>query len=286
MKLRVVLNRQREVLELLGDAITLRDCREAIHRKFGLRTDSFNLSLNGQDVLDNESVQLADLGIVNGDLIYILYNTDERGDELSSQNTYTPGTFRDTSHTNQRRPCHLVQYARDPPQQSREKQHGSQGKDKAKRSETEQTQLYSGSASSLRYPVLLCREGIPQTLEDLYKTMDVGTIHEAAWVVIHVLMLETGYICASEDSMEETEIDDSSGILPSREWKKGGIAKTMYTHPSCPGLTCSLTCTSLGPYIMVHGLADSVSKVKYTSASYNRLILSGEMWISKQMVGT
>ena len=35
-------------------------------------------------------------------------------------------------------------------------------------------------------------------LEDLYKVMDVGTIHEAAWVVIHVLMLETGYICGSE----------------------------------------------------------------------------------------
>ena len=62
--------------------------------------------------------------------------------------------------------------------------------------------------------------------------------------------------------MEETEIDDSSGILPSREWKKGGIAKTMYTHPSCPGLTCSLTCTSLGPYIMVHGMSLSAQQTK------------------------
>ena len=55
----------------------------------------------------------------------------------------------------------------------------------------------AGSASSLR-SLVLCREGIPPMLEDLYKVMDVGTIHEAAWVVIHVLMLETGYICGSE----------------------------------------------------------------------------------------
>lgn len=37
MKLRAVLNKRREVLELLGDEITLRHCREAVHRKFGLR---------------------------------------------------------------------------------------------------------------------------------------------------------------------------------------------------------------------------------------------------------
>ena len=81
-----------------------------------------------------------------------------------------------------------------------EQQHAdNQGSEKARKSETEQSHRYStGSASSLGSPVLLCREGIPQTLEDVYKAMDVGTIHEAAWVVIHVLMMETGYICGSE----------------------------------------------------------------------------------------
>ena len=80
-----------------------------------------------------------------------------------------------------------------------EPQHDNKGKGKARKNETEQSRGYStGSVSSLRSPVLLCREGIPQILEDLYKAMDVGTIHEAVWVVIHVLMLETGYISASE----------------------------------------------------------------------------------------
>ena len=40
------------------------------------------------------------------------------------------------------------------------------------------------------------------------------------------------------------------------DWKKGGTARIKYTHASCPGLTSSLTCTSLGPYVMVHGMSE------------------------------
>lgn len=58
-----------------------------------------------------------------------------------------------------------------------------------------------------------------------------------------------------QDSMDKTEGDDSSRVVPCKDWKKGGISRIMYTHSSCPGLTCSLTCTSLGPYIMVHGMS-------------------------------
>lgn len=78
------------------------------------RTDSFNLSLNGQDVLDNDSVLLTDLGIVNGDLIYVLQNAGEQGNALASQNT--PGSSRDTSHTNQQLPCTSIEHASDPAQ--------------------------------------------------------------------------------------------------------------------------------------------------------------------------
>ena len=59
-------------------------------------------------------------------------------------------------------------------------------------------QTSTASVTSLRSHVLLCREGIPEALEDLYRAAEVGTIHEASWIVIHFLMLETGYICTSE----------------------------------------------------------------------------------------
>lgn len=71
----------------------------------------------------------------------------------------------------------------------------SRGKESSSRTEA---QHHTASASSLRSCILLCRDGIPEALADLYRTSDVGTVHEAAWVVIHFLMLETGYICASE----------------------------------------------------------------------------------------
>ena len=58
-----------------------------------------------------------------------------------------------------------------------------------------------------------------------------------------------------QDSMDSTEVDDSSRVLPLKYLKKGGITRFTYTHSSCPGLTCSLTCTSLGPYVMVHGMS-------------------------------
>ena len=69
------------------------------------------------------------------------------------------------------------------------------GKESASRKEGHH---HTASASSLKSCILLCRDGIPEALEDLYRMSDVGTVHEAAWVVIHFLMLETGYICASE----------------------------------------------------------------------------------------
>ena len=55
--------------------------------------------------------------------------------------------------------------------------------------------------------------------------------------------------------MDSAEVDDSSRVVPLKYLKKGGITRFTYTHSSCPGLTCSLTCTSLGPYVMVHGMS-------------------------------
>ena len=78
------------------------------------RANSFNLSLNGQDVLDNESVLLADLGIVNGDLIYILLNKDEQ--EPGSDNLNAPGTSRDTACSSHNLSHHSTEPAAGPSQ--------------------------------------------------------------------------------------------------------------------------------------------------------------------------
>lgn len=275
MKLRAVLNRRREVLELSGDAITLSHFRQAVQRKFVLRESSFHLSLNGQDVLENDSLLLTDLGIVNGDLIHVLCNRDELEEETTLDNLDTPGSSKSTAQISHTPSCHT--FSTEPvagPSQVRsvlsahKEQHDGQSKGKTRNAEAEKVQHCPGSftsvssvgsVSSVR-SLVLCREGIPPMLEDLYRAAEVGTIHEAAWVVIHVLMLETGFICGSEESAEREETEELNKAVPSKIWNKGGVVKVMYTHPSCPGLTCSLTCTSLGPYMMLHGLANSVEK--------------------------
>lgn len=35
------------------------------------------MNLNGKDILENDFIFFRDLGIVNGDLIYVLFNNDE-----------------------------------------------------------------------------------------------------------------------------------------------------------------------------------------------------------------
>ena len=56
---------------------------------------------------------------------------------------------------------------------------------------------------------------------------------------------------------------------PSKAWKTGGIVKVMYTHSLCPGLTCSLTCTSLGPFMMLHGEHSSLLNIVVSVQVYN-----------------
>ena len=53
--------------------------------------------------------------------------------------------------------------------------------------------------------------------------------------------------------MDVTSNEKSDRFVLPVNWKKNGIARIKYTHASCPGLTCSVACTSLGPYVMVHG---------------------------------
>lgn len=57
---------------------------------------------------------LTDLGIVNGDLIYILQNSGDQGNALANQNT--PSSSRDTSNTDQQVPCTSAEHLSDPAQ--------------------------------------------------------------------------------------------------------------------------------------------------------------------------
>lgn len=70
------------------DNLLLKLCQFSFLSVFFGRRNNFNLSLNGQDILDNDSVPLKDLGIVNGDLIYVIpasRDSEQHGDNPGNQ---------------------------------------------------------------------------------------------------------------------------------------------------------------------------------------------------------
>ena len=58
------------------------------------------MSLNGQDILDETSESLVQLGVVSGDLVYILPNDEEQLSELTRPDTSgIASNSRDVSET-------------------------------------------------------------------------------------------------------------------------------------------------------------------------------------------
>ena len=68
------------------------------------RRNNFNLSLNGQDILDNDSVPLKDLGIVKGDLIYVIpaRDSEQHGDNPGNQYADFPALQHPFQHSPER----------------------------------------------------------------------------------------------------------------------------------------------------------------------------------------
>ena len=78
---------------------------------FFFRENSFDLSLNGRDFLVNDSVSLTGLGIVNGDLIYVVSNTQEEEGAQTSQTADCASSSNLPCLNNVSRQDHLAQYA-------------------------------------------------------------------------------------------------------------------------------------------------------------------------------
>ena len=75
---------------------------------FVFRENSFDLSLNGRDFLVDDSVSLTGLGIVNGDLIYVVSNTQEQEGAQTSQ---TADCASSSNLNNVSQQDHLAQHA-------------------------------------------------------------------------------------------------------------------------------------------------------------------------------
>ncbi|XP_028398407.1 F-box only protein 7-like isoform X2 [Dendronephthya gigantea] len=115
---------------------------------------------------------------------------------------------------------------------------------------------------------VFCRDGVSATLEKLYSTANVKTHHHAVFVLIHALMLESGFCLKHNiEKLQTTE------MLPVG-WNSNNIVRLSYVNKLSSSISCQLVITSLGPFIYAHvwsaEIQSNAYKVKLIVSQYIR----------------
>nr|XP_023417014.1 F-box only protein 7 isoform X3 [Cavia porcellus] len=104
---------------------------------------------------------------------------------------------------------------------------------------------------------MLCSEAVegqvPHSLATLYQSAGCCSATDALTVLIHLLMVESGYI------PQGTEAKAAS--MPGK-WKASGVYRLQYTHPLCEGSSAALTCVPLGSLMVVNATLKIDSEIK------------------------
>ncbi|XP_019065051.1 F-box only protein 7 [Fukomys damarensis] len=104
---------------------------------------------------------------------------------------------------------------------------------------------------------MLCSEAaegqVPHSLETLYQSAGCLSASDALTVLIHLLMVESGYL------PQGTEAKAAS--MPEK-WKASGVYRLQYTHPLCEGSTAVLTCVPLGSLVVVNATLKINNEIK------------------------
>ncbi|XP_012656627.1 F-box only protein 7 isoform X2 [Otolemur garnettii] len=123
---------------------------------------------------------------------------------------------------------------------------------------------------------MLCSESqegqVPHSLETLYQSADCSDANDALIVLIHLLMLESGYI---------PQGTEAKAVSMPEKWKSSGVYKLQYMHPLCEGGSAALTCVPLGNLIVVN----ATLKINNEIRSVKRLQLLPESFICKEEPG-
>ncbi|XP_051886202.1 F-box only protein 7 isoform X2 [Pristis pectinata] len=279
MKLRVRIQRQRGWVELEEKEPTLGDLRSKIADSFlpslGYNGTEFKISLNGKDVLTDDQQTMKSIGIVTGDLICLIVPDSSTASASASATDLNVREQPSCSHT-----------ARN---QTLENSVGGLQTSHKDDSPTVQQSganfLISSSddmsvtVEETKYPrePMLCSEAtdgqVPHSLETLYHSAQCTDPKDALIVVLHLLMLEAGYI--PQDSSLKV------GQMPEK-WKNGGLYRLQYNHSLCEDGSATLSCIPMGNLVVVNATLKinenikSVKKVQLSPVSYVRSNRLGE----------
>ncbi|XP_050414451.1 F-box only protein 7 isoform X2 [Patella vulgata] len=230
---------------------------------------SVKLSLNGVDSLEEDEKTLEEFGIVSGDLVFVLqeseqlnkrHKTEPQAAEHQASTTYSRDSGQSSSGQIQHKNvCTSV---------SEESDHETIKDHEVSEMESddfEDNKCDPRLVTKCLQEPNLCRESsvtcIPSTLNQLYCEACCTNKNDAVWVAIHTLMVESGYTSVSQDA--SSQVVDKCQIQMPNGWKAANHYQGEYHHLNLsPDVTCKVIGVAMGSQLVVQGKLASSYETK------------------------
>uniref|UniRef100_A0A2K6PJM1 F-box only protein 7 n=1 Tax=Rhinopithecus roxellana TaxID=61622 RepID=A0A2K6PJM1_RHIRO len=291
MRLRVRLLKRTWPLEVPEAEPTLGQLRahlsQALLCTWGYSSDTrFTITLNYKDALTGDEETLASYGIVSGDLICLILQDDIPAPNLPSSTDSEHSSLQSNDQPSLAISSNQTSIQDAQPSDSFQGQaaqsdvwNDNSTLGPSQNFEAESIQDIEDMAEGTGfYPSepMLCSESVegqvPHSLETLYQSADCSDASDALIVLIHLLMLESGYM---------PQGTEAKALSMPEKWKLSGVYKLHYMHPLCEGSSATLTCVPLGNLIVVN----ATLKINNEIRSVKRLQLLPESFICKEKLG-
>ncbi|PIK53583.1 putative F-box only protein 7 [Apostichopus japonicus] len=243
----------------------------------GIPVESFDLSLNGRDIIPLEDINnVSDLGLVSGDLLKVITNQTDATDSNSDANLDV--SLSDSSRVQRREAVQENEAAA-------LTDSGTSGSTLVSLNQTSHGSLAStemicdtsgnvsvndedgnaegGSsheADSLRTEPMVVRDcfedKLPHRLRQVWDSNKPQGVTEALSLVLHVMMLETGFLTHTDAKVASSSChDQKSQINIPVTWNQFGCCRFSYVHQLYEqAQVCHLACVPLGSLLTITGL--------------------------------
>ncbi|XP_058529844.1 F-box only protein 7 isoform X1 [Ochotona princeps] len=285
MKLRVRVQKQTRPVEVPEAEPTLGQLRwrlsQALLPTWGYSSDTrFAISLNNKDALTGDEDTLASYGIVSGDLICLILEDAIPAPNLPSST--------DSEHSSVQNNDHPSLAASSTQASQADERLSDSSQAQAAQSDIRHDDSMSGPSQNLAAEAIqdvmdveedagvrhsepmLCSEAVegqvPHSLEILYQSASCADAKDALIVLLHLLMLESGYV---------PQGTEAKAMSMPEQWKASGVYRLQYTHPLCEGGYAVLTCVPLGNLIVVNATLKTNNEMR----SVKKLQLRPESFI-------
>ncbi|KAK6176518.1 hypothetical protein SNE40_014786 [Patella caerulea] len=269
MKIRVKCGNVRQTVSCESITTSLHQLKAQVSKVFEISEGSVKLSLNGVDSLEEDEKALGEFGIVSGDLVFVLQESEplnkRRKTELQAAK-HQASTSRDSDQSSSGHIQHKNVYT----SVSEESKYETNNMKDHEVSEMESdgfedTECDPKLVTKCLQEPNLCRESsvtsIPSTLNQLYCEACCTNKNDAVWVAIHTLMVESGYTYVARDA--SNQVVDKCQIQMPDGWKATNHYQGEYHHLNLSrDVTCKVVGVAMGSQLIVQGKLASSYETK------------------------